>query len=104
MRPFTPSPFIAPSSPGYSAWSVFSCPALLGLWRGRLARNASSPLRELLWASILICAFSLLAGLVPLWHVHAWALSPFALAVFAGAGPAGYLLLNGGSSQRRQSA
>jgi hypothetical protein len=88
---------------------LFQClcillPAFLGMWQITQTGKLSPPLRSLFWASILICAFSLLAGVSTFWLLRIWALPPLALAAFAGAGPAGYLLTQSHSLHRRQRA
>jgi hypothetical protein len=82
---------------------LFQClcillPAVLGMRRGEL----SPPLRSLLSASILICAFSFLAGISTFWWLCIWALPPLALAAFSCLGPAAYLLTQSHSLHRRQ--
>lgn len=88
---------------------LFQClcillPAFLGMRQGQQPAKVSSPLRTLLWASIVICAFSLLAGISTFWWLRIWALPPLALAGFACAGPAGYFLAQSRLLHRRQKA
>jgi hypothetical protein len=88
---------------------LFQClcillPAFLGMRQGQQPGKLSSSLRRLLWASILICAFSLLAGVSTFWLLRIWVLPPLVLAVFACIGPAAYLLTQSRSLHRRQRA
>ncbi|HEY2002756.1 MAG TPA: hypothetical protein VGG80_10570 [Acidobacteriaceae bacterium] len=88
---------------------LFQClcillPGFVGTRQGTRARNLQPWLRTLLWASILICAFSLVAGISTLWWLRMWALPPLAVAAFAAVGPAGYLLTRGHVFPRRQRA
>jgi hypothetical protein len=75
-------------------------PVFLGMQSGKL----SPLLRSLLWVSILVCAFSLVAGVSTFWWLRIWALPPLALAAFAALGPASYLLTRCHSLHWRQRA
>lgn len=68
-------------------------PAFLGMRQGLRPDRVSPLLRSILWALILVCAFSLVAGVSTIWLLRIWMLSPLALAGLACAGPAGYLLV-----------
>jgi hypothetical protein len=84
---------------------LFQClcilaPVFLGMQSGKL----SPLLRSLLWISILVCAFSLMAGVSTFWWLRIWALPPLALAAFAALGLASYLLTRCHSLHWRQRA
>ncbi len=84
---------------------LFQCfcilvPVFLGMQSGKLPPL----LRSLLWVSILVCAFSLVAGASTFWWLRIWALPPLALVGFAGLGPAGYVLTRCHSLHWRQRA
>jgi hypothetical protein len=88
---------------------LFQClcillPAFLGMRQVRQPGKLPPSLRSLLWASILICAFSLLAGVSTFWLLRIWALPPLVLAAFACIGPAAYLLTQSRPIHGRQKA
>jgi hypothetical protein len=88
---------------------LFQClciliPAFLGIRQATQTDKFRAPLQLLFWASILICTFSLLAGVSPFWLLRIWALPPLALSAFACAGPAGYFLAQNRPLHGRQKA
>jgi hypothetical protein len=88
---------------------LFQClciliPAFLGMRQATQMDKLRPSLQLLFWAAILICAFSLLAGVSPFWLLRIWALPPLALSAFACAGPAGYFLAQNRPLHGRQKA
>jgi hypothetical protein len=88
---------------------LFQClwiliPAFLGMRQATQMDKLRPSLQLLFWAAILICVFSLLAGVSPFWLLRIWALPPLALSAFACAGPASYFLSQSRPLHRRQQA
>jgi hypothetical protein len=79
-------------------------PGLLGMWQATQMEKLRPSLQLLFWAAILICAFSLMAGVSPFWLLRIWALPPLALSAFACAGPAGSFLVQSRPLHGRQQA
>ena len=77
---------------------------LVPVFWGMQSGGLSPVLRSLLWVSILVCAFSLVAGVSTFWWLRIWALPPLALVGFAVLGPAGYVLTRCHSLHWRQRA